>query len=116
MQEIQLCKRVLGYPITLRCTLLDEGIHVLITDGCRTHVGAVTTAWPVRTILRESHRDNVVSEQAARLLYVSMKCPVTVCAGIHYDDVSAEDIRAITDAAEGLVRQLIRKLQAEGDS
>lgn len=107
MHSVCLREMVLGYPVTLQCTFLDEGIHVLITGGCRTHVGAVTTAWPLRTILLESHRDNVVSERAAQRLYEWLHCPVTVCCGIHYDIVSREDIQTILNAVDRLVEQLI---------
>lgn len=121
---------VLDYPITVQCTILDEGFHVLITGGCRTHVGAVTVVEPCqkyqdhsgvdertsgnmtsRTILRKSHRDDVISERVGKILCKSFHCPVLVCCGIHYDNVRKEDIQQIIDSVNSLIRNLIQIIQ-----
>lgn len=94
--------------IEARVHLLDDGVHVLITGGCRTHVGAVSYAFPgeaVQTVQFPAHRDGVVSEQWASALCARLGCPVVVSCGIHYDQVTKADIQQIVSASEGLLRE-----------
>ncbi|MGM9593048.1 MAG: hypothetical protein ACI3U8_01705 [Candidatus Onthomonas sp.] len=105
--------RCLGWPIEARVCLLDEGIHVLVTGGCRTHVGAVSYAFPgeaVQTIQFPTHRDGTVSEQWAKALCEARQCPVVVSCGIHYDQVSRAEISQIVSAAGELLEQAVAVL------
>lgn len=38
MKEWKMQTEQFEYPITASVSLLDDGIHVLLTGGCRTHV------------------------------------------------------------------------------
>lgn len=101
----------------LVCTVLDEGLHVLITGGCRIHVGAVSIceygddSIQVKTIVRAGHRDNVISEKAALRLCKAFHCTVTVCCGIHYDKIDADGISRVVSCAE----QMTEDLKAAGE-
>ena len=82
---------VLDFPLRAALTPLDEGLHVLLTGGCRTHVGAVTLAepgCPPRTLLRQSHRDDVLSTRWAATLSDALHIPVCTACGVHYDDAT----------------------------
>lgn len=39
-------RQALGWPLRAELTSLDNGITVLLTGGCRTHIGCVTAAEP----------------------------------------------------------------------
>lgn len=101
-----------GYPIEALVHRLDDGFHVLVTGGCRTHVGAVSHAAPeerVQTVQYPTHREGTVSERWAEALCAHLRCPVTVNCGIHYDNVSKADIQEIVTVTE----QLLKKVMAE---
>ena len=44
---------LLGYALRAEARRLDQGVHVLLTGGCRTHIGAVSTAEPDTDNLEE---------------------------------------------------------------
>lgn len=106
-----------GYPVKAACTVLDEGIHVLITGGSRTHVGAVSYAFlgePVQTVQFPEHRDGTVSAFWAEKLCRQFGTPVVVNCGIHYDRVSGNDIKEIVAVTERLLKraaEMLRHLQ-----
>lgn len=39
-------RQALGWPLRAELTSLDNGITVLLTGGCRTHIGCVAAAEP----------------------------------------------------------------------
>ena len=109
MRVIQLEKMLMGYQLEARCSILDEGIHVLLTGGSRTHVGAVSFCFPgeqAQTVQFPGHRDGVVSEKWAECLCRKLDTPVTVNCGIHYDNVDKEDICRIVAETEEMLAQL----------
>lgn len=110
MRDLLFQTQCLGWPIEARICLLDEGLHALVTGGCRTHVGAVSYAFPnekVQTVQFPTHRDGVVSEQWATALCEALHCPVVVNCGIHYDNVSKAEICEIVSAAGELLERAI---------
>lgn len=113
LKEICLKEEWRGYPVEAACTVLDEGIHVLITGGSRTHVGAVSYAFPgeqVQTIQFPTHRDGAVSEVWAKKLCQQLGTPVVVNCGIHYDQVTKSDIAQIVSVTEKLLERAAEML------
>lgn len=109
MKEFHQKTELFGYSIEARCTMLDDGLHVLIIGGSRTHVGAISYAFPnenIQTIQFPEHRDGAVSERWAGKLCQRFRMPVVVNCGIHYDHVSRADIERIVAAAEDLLEQM----------
>lgn len=107
---------VLDFPLRVALTPLDEGLHVLLTGGCRTHVGAVTLAepgCPPRTLLRQSHRDDVLSTRWATALADALQAPVCVACGVHYDNATPGQIRTITAASDDMLRLALERLKSE---
>ena len=110
MKVIHLEKPLMGYRLEAQCSILDEGIHILLTGGSRTHVGAISFCFPgenAQTIQFPKHRDGVVSEKWAESLCRKLCVPVTVNCGIHYDHVSKEDIFRIVAETEEMLEQLV---------
>lgn len=108
MKEFCFKTELMGYPIEARCAVLDVGIHVLLTGGSRTHVGAISHAFPgekVQTVQFPTHRDGTVSERWAERLCQKFQAPVVVNCGIHYDNVSRDDIKEIVRATDQLLEQ-----------
>jgi hypothetical protein len=113
MKEYFCSNRLMDCSIEARTHVLDDGIHVLVIGGCRTHVGAVSYAFPgqpVETVQFPTHRDGAVSERWAKTLCERMNCPVVVNCGIHYDNVTKADIMEIVKATDALLEQTLALL------
>ena len=86
---IELERLLFGCPICCRATRLDSGIHVLLTGGGRSHIGAVSVAEPdgkTETNVFPGHKDQFVSEPWAKALAAKIGQRACVVCGIHYSD------------------------------
>ena len=113
---MRLEKQVLGYPIHAEINQLDCGWDIGIYGGCSTHVGAVTLAeadgsW--QTYEREHHKDSFVSQHWATELAKLLHSPICVRCGIHYDDVTKEQLAVITASCNEMLQELILVLKQE---
>ena len=111
---IQVTQQVLGQQIRAEAVILDQGIDIGITGGSRTHVGAVALVEPdgqVQTLLRQGHKDDVVSLRWAKSLSQLTGRPVCVRCGIHYDNASKEDVAVILAGCEELLRTMEEHLK-----
>lgn len=75
---------------------------MLIVTGGAAHIGAVSTAYKgpsgdleVQTTGLPGHKEHTISEDLALKAAKVLDRTVTVAAGIHYDHISTEEIRAI---------------------
>lgn len=107
-KKTTVCRTVLNYPITAKITPLDNGVHILLTGGCRTHIGAVSICdrEGLHTIELPGHRESVVSTGWAKSLHRLWSLPVTVACGIHYENASKYEIQAVLAAVESLREEL----------
>ena len=111
---------VLGWPLTAQVFPMGEDYAVLVTGGCRHHLGSVSTAYwenqAVRceTSLGQGHRDDVVSRRFAAALAQAGQCGVSVNCGIHYDNITKEDLAVVLAETEALLAQLTARLRADG--
>ena len=113
MKTFTVTRTLFGFPLTAAVSVLNDGVHVLLTGGCRTHVGAVTLAepgCPPRTLLRQSHRDDVLSTRWATALADALQAPVCVACGVHYDNATPGQIRTITAASAPVMGMSAPKL------
>ncbi len=104
----------LDAPIVLETVELDEGMLVCLTGGCRSHIGAVSTAEPegtVRTQEFPGHRDQAISAPWAQRLASALGQRVTVVCGIHYDSATPEQIREILQQTDALLGELLETLK-----
>lgn len=110
------CKaQALGLPIRAEAVQLDEGWDVSVAGGSRSHVGAVTLAEPdgsAQTLLRDAHRDDVVSLRWAKALAARWKAPVCVRAGIHYDGLERAQIGSILQTCDALLETMMERKEA----
>ncbi len=98
----------MGRKITAVITELDEGYHVLLTGGDRTHIGSVSSAGYDEDMDHQfpGHRDEVVSRMWADGLHKKTGAPVVVACGIHYDNVDRQQIDGIVDACRELLEDV----------
>ncbi len=112
IRELNLAETVRNRPIYLKVTILDEGINVLIAGGEHTHIGAVSMISPqgeLQSIQYPRHKDGVLADMAAQKLYEAMQCQITVSAGVHYDNITKEEIAEIVQCVEKMLAQVAAK-------
>ena len=116
VERIELCDRVLGYPITVTALPAGRDWSVTVLGGCTPHIGSVSLAEyengavTVRTLLRDSHKDQVVGDRFARRLAEKNACTVCVSCGIHYDGPTRAELEEIVACTEGLLEKLCREM------
>jgi len=103
------CKSALPPPVTVgrgrtavRLELVAQGrdLLVLITGGAA-HVGAAAVArpeadgGPAGSLVLPPHKEGPLAERCAALLAEAAGCACVAVAGIHQDDATAAEIRAI---------------------
>ncbi len=109
-REILCC----GERLVLEAVRLDEGMLVLLTGGCRSHIGAVSTGEPEGRVQTQSfpgHRDQVISEPWARRLAAVLGQRVTVICGIHYHKPTRAQLQEILRGAEALLEDLLGHIE-----
>jgi hypothetical protein len=112
-KAFSLSMTLMGEELRADVTVLPAGIQVLITGGSLPHIGAVSLVdqqGNCTTQQLPGHKDGVVSEAWAKTLGKLGLGPVAVSAGIHYDDLSREQIRSVVDATQELLRQAEARL------
>lgn len=114
---IELSEQVLGYPITVTAASAGTDWNVIILGGCTPHVGSVSLAEhengtvTLRTLLRDSHKDQIVGDKFARTLAERFICTVCVSCGIHYDGPDKEELKQIVSCTDTLLEQLCQLIQ-----
>ncbi len=98
---------------------IGADVLVWIWGGSRPHIGAVAAAQPrpsladaARTSATASvltypgHKEDAVAKMAAERLSAALNTNVVVTAGIHWDDLSADDIKTIVAHCDEIVGRL----------
>lgn len=99
-----------GKAITCDVTRLDQGIHVLLTGGDKSHIGAVSTAEPDGTAETQrfpGHKDQYISAPWAEKIAQTAKIRTTVVCGIHYDTVTKVQIETILKETDALLEEIL---------
>lgn len=95
MRQFTLTRSLMGADITAQVLVLDEGCHVSLFGGNRTHIGAISVVSPaglMEATQFPGHRDRVVSDRWAKALAEAGHGPCVVEAGIHYDHLNRQEI------------------------
>lgn len=114
MRQFFIEKECLGYPICARIDILAEGLAVLLTGGCKPHIGAVSTAEPGQQVLTTQfagHREGVISQQWAQALCSRYETPTVVSCGIHYDCISHDGIDEVLDCCHLLLQDILISIE-----
>lgn len=110
--RIELSRDVLGHSITVTALPAGRDWSVTVLGGCAPHVGSVSLAEyadgdvTLRTLLRDSHKDQVVGDRFARRLAEQGRCTVCVSCGIHYEAPDRAGLERIVACADALLEEL----------
>ncbi len=114
MKQFTLKRELMGATLTAQAILLPSGIQVSLFGGTMPHIGAVSTADPqgaVSTQQFPTHKDGVVSERWAEVLSKAGYRPAVVVAGIHYNDLTREQIAEVVKLMDDMLGELLRTLK-----
>jgi len=91
--------------------------------GGRPHIGAAAVAQPRPSLKDQSlrsatasvfcypgHKDDIVAKEAAEKVSSALNTNVTVTAGIHWDDIDEEGIKAVIKNSRQLVTMIIEEI------
>lgn len=99
--------------LSIALKAIDVGGDLLVTiTGGRAHIGAVAAGVTFGGLASSSvitvpaHRDDRVAKDAAEKLAKALDRSVVVVAGIHYDDMTKEEIGETLRLCDELVRAL----------
>jgi gallate decarboxylase subunit D len=104
--------------IKLEASGLGDDLVVLISN-INAHIGAVSLAeWDsvhrrasVSAITRLGHKDDSVARSAAYVICKTLQRPVCVIAGIHIDDITADEIREFGENSQRIVEVFLDKIR-----
>lgn len=102
-----------------------EGLSAFLYGGTLPHVGGSALASPGARIRGEAlsscdlwvqtvpgHKDSEAAKGCAHRLCLASGQPVCVCAGIHVDNATPEQLRALVDNCEKVTDQMVALLSA----
>jgi len=104
------------FPVSIQTLFTGEDIVFIMTGGVE-HTGGVSTAYftdsgeiDVQTISLPHHREADLTEPFAKQAAEKLQRTCTVVMGIHYDDISREELGQIVHNARALFQSTLEDL------
>lgn len=104
---------LMGKEINCLAVKLDSGINVILGGGDVSHIGAVSMVeedGKINTFAFPGHREAVISDKWSKAIHEKTTETVVVSAGIHYDNISKNDIKTVLDYTDNLLKKLLVKI------
>ena len=106
--------------IHLRVFRQGRDLQVLCGGGA-THIGAVALAAPAHGQVEDQshlaalpgHKEAALAQRMAERMAHALGCAVCVSAGIHYDNITREEIRQVEQMVHDLTERCISALQKD---
>ncbi len=105
--------------VTLEATRIGKDLLVVIKGGAG-HIGAVGAGTNCggmavsSVITTPGHRDDRIVKDAAERISKRLGCNCAVIAGVHYDGITAQEIKDVLILSNALVDELEGALRTEG--
>jgi len=100
------------YTVRLESYNVGKDRLVIIIGGEEEHIGSATLIEEtdhLQTISKQGHKDHIVSEKMANIIYDTIGKDLLVVCGIHIDVASKEEIDILVDNAQACVDRFIEK-------
>ena len=107
--EIRKTRKVLNKDIDVIIVSTSNGINVTLAGGDVSHIGAVAIVdekGNLSTTTFESHKETGIAENWAKKLFNKYRKPVVVSAGIHYDNISKEQIDMVVESCKSMLSEI----------
>lgn len=104
------------YTVRLESYNVGKDMLIIITGGEEDHIGSATLIEEkghLQTMIKKGHKDHVISERMANIIYDTIGKDLLVVCGIHIDDASKEEIDILVDNTQTCVDRFILK-EADG--
>lgn len=114
---LHLQRWLMGHTIDVTAERVGADWHLRITGGCAPHVGSVTLAWiedgrvVVQSVVRPAHKDHVVGEKYASEIAEATQRAVSVESGIHYENLSEDEIFKVVAMTDNMLAEILEKLK-----
>jgi len=98
------------YTVTLQSHKIGKDKLVIITGGEEEHIGSATLIEEkghLQTMIKKGHKDHIVSEKMANIIYDKIGKDLLVICGIHIEDASKEEIDSLVRNAKECVEQFL---------
>jgi len=102
------------YGVTLEHYQIGKDRLIIIKGGEEEHIGAVTLIEErccLHTIRKRGHRDDIISERMAKIIYNSIEDDILVICGIHIDDATKDEIDILVNNAQECVDIFLKEIR-----
>ncbi len=119
-------REFLGAKIVAEAQWVGKDLWVTLTGGTQPHIGSVILAVPrpslkdpstissTSSVLnRSGHLDERPGRNLAEKLAAKLRCNIALVCGIHYDDLTPDNIEDIMGISAQLGEELYEKLQGK---
>lgn len=109
---IEINRSLFGHSISVAAIPAGLDWNIAVTGGCSPHVGSVSLAEHIngtvqlRTLSRNTHMDHFIGDYFAKELSTRLRCTVCVSCGIHFDNLTKDDINEIILISNSLLSDL----------
>ena len=96
---------------------------VIIIGGGKYHIGAVGISYPTASIIEEekntittsvitlpAHKEDIVAKMFSEKVSKALNKKIVAVAGIHFDNISKDDIEKILEGCERLCEKVINRI------
>jgi gallate decarboxylase subunit D len=124
MKTFEVSQKKEHFEVTAQVCMLGNDVLVILYGG-REHVGAAAMAQPRPGISDPGqigatssvftyvgHKEDIIAKSMSEELARGLNKKVVVVAGIHWDNLSLEEIRAIAELCEELTKRIIAEVQS----
>ena len=104
---------ILQHDITATVEKLDYGLQVSIFGGQQSHIGAVTVVdeqGKLQTTTLSGHKEGRISEDWAAELYAKTQEPVSVVAGVHYDNLNETQLLQVIQTLTDMKKDVLQSI------
>lgn len=118
-----------SFRVEAEATFVGDDLLVAIWGGEKPHIGAVGAAQPrpsladgdkvsatSSVLTYPGHKEDVVVKHAAEAISAALDTNVVVTAGIHWDDLSPEEIKIVLARCNEIVDIVLAKLATAGEA
>lgn len=115
--------KVFNHDIVCQVIRLGDDMQVCVYGGKRSHIGSVVVACPYQkdgevhatcsSITLLEHKDDLVASMFAKKLATEFNTVVCTSCGIHYDNVTKDQLELIVANCQDLLKQLVKQIKEE---
>lgn len=116
-----------GFALVCDVQAMGDDCVVTLRGGDRSHIGSVAMAVPrpsltgqgtsatTSTLNRTGHKDDFLANPIAHAISAELGCVAVCAAGVHVDDATPDQIRAIQAAVPEVARRAAAYLKEASD-